>query len=57
MRGVFNIKKEHSEAVVRLMNEHQIRPQVGEVFEWEDAKEASKRSMGWDVMRKIAIKV
>jgi hypothetical protein len=41
-RGVFNIKKEHAEAVVKLMNKHQIRPQVGEGFEWEDAKDAFK---------------
>jgi D-arabinose 1-dehydrogenase-like Zn-dependent alcohol dehydrogenase len=57
VRGVFNIKKEHAEAVVNLMNKHQIRPQVGEVFEWEDAKEAFRKSMDWNVVGKIVIKV
>jgi NADPH:quinone reductase-like Zn-dependent oxidoreductase len=57
VRGVFNIKKEHAEAVVKLMNEHQIRPQVGEVFEWADAKEVFKKSMDWNVVGKIVIKV
>lgn len=57
VRGVFNIKKEHAEAVVKLMNDHQIQPQVGEVFEWEDAKEAFKKSMDWNVVGKIVIKV
>ena len=57
MRGVFNIKKEHAEAVVNLMNKHQIRPQVREDFELEDAKEAFRKSMDWNVVGKIVIKV
>lgn len=57
VRGVFGIKKEHTVALAKLFEEHGIHPVVGEVFEWENAVEAFRKSMRREVVGKIVIKV
>ena len=57
VRGVFGISRTHSEALLKLVNEHQIHPPVAEVFEYEQAREAFEKSMQREVVGKIVIKI
>ncbi|KAH7370003.1 putative alcohol dehydrogenase [Rhexocercosporidium sp. MPI-PUGE-AT-0058] len=57
LRGVYGIYKTHCEALLELVNEHQIHPLIAQVFEWEDAKMAFDMIMKGEVVGKVAIRV
>lgn len=57
VRGVFGFTKEHDEVLVKLVDEHGIKPAIGGVFEWKDAVDAFKVSMDRSAVGKIVIKV
>lgn len=57
MRGVFGFTKEHDEFLVNMVEEHGIRPIIGEIFEWKDAVRAFEVSMDRSAVGKIIIKV
>lgn len=56
VKGVFGFNSAHIEKLLQLTNEHKLKP-LAEVFEWEDAKKAFEKSMGYSVVGKIVIKV
>ncbi|KAI9734543.1 MAG: hypothetical protein M1834_002144 [Cirrosporium novae-zelandiae] len=57
MRGVFNFKKSHDEALLQLIESKNIHPVVAKVYEFEDAKEAFQLSMEGSAVGKIVIRV
>ncbi|CZR64296.1 uncharacterized protein PAC_14194 [Phialocephala subalpina] len=56
VRGVLGFNSACIEKLLQMTNEHKLVP-LKEVFEWEDAKKAFERSMGYSVVGKIVIKV
>lgn len=57
VRGVFGFNRAHEEKLVEFVEKYKLKPEVAEVFEWEEAKEAFKKSMEREVVGKIVIKV
>ncbi|PVH76074.1 NAD(P)-binding protein, partial [Cadophora sp. DSE1049] len=57
VRGIYGIYKTHCEALLELVNEHQIHPLIAEAFEFEDAKMAFERIMRREVVGKVVIRV
>jgi D-arabinose 1-dehydrogenase-like Zn-dependent alcohol dehydrogenase len=57
VRGVFGFNRMHEEKLVEFVSEHKMQPEVAEVFGWEDAKEAFRRSMEREMVGKIVIKI
>lgn len=57
MRGVTSIKKKHGEKLLKLFEEHNIHPLIGQIFEWEQVKDAFRKSMERALVGKVVVKV
>ena len=57
MRGVFGFNRAHEEALVKFVEEYGLKPEIAQIFEWEEAKEAFQKSMERELVGKIVIKV
>ena len=57
MRGILIYSKRMLEKAVSLAEEHDIRPQIEEVYAWEDAAKAFERLRSQDFVGKIVVKV
>ncbi|KAH6712942.1 putative alcohol dehydrogenase [Leptodontidium sp. MPI-SDFR-AT-0119] len=57
LRGVFGFNRGHEEALVKFVEEYGLKPEIAQVFEWEEAKEAFEKSMARELVGKIVIKV
>ena len=56
LRGLFQIRKDMVETVLRVYDEHKLHPYIAQVFEWEDAKEAFAALVSKSGVGKIVIK-
>jgi NADPH:quinone reductase-like Zn-dependent oxidoreductase len=57
VRGVTSIKKKHGEKLLKLFEEHNIHPLIGQIFEWEQVKDAFRKSMERALVGKVVVKV
>ena len=57
MRGQLGSSKVMLLDLVKLVEEHNIKPVVGEVFAWEDAPNAFASMMKQGVVGKLVIKI
>lgn len=57
VRGIYGIYKTHCEALLKLVDQHQIHPLIAEVFDFEDAKMTFEKIMKREVVGKVVIKV
>ncbi|KAL8712467.1 MAG: hypothetical protein Q9220_003315 [cf. Caloplaca sp. 1 TL-2023] len=57
VRAVFSMSRPMEEDLVRIVDEHKLRPAIAKVFEWKDAKEAFEYSLQWSGVGKVVIKV
>ncbi|PVH80830.1 NAD(P)-binding protein [Cadophora sp. DSE1049] len=57
LRGVFAFNRAHEEALVKFVEEYGLKPEIAQVFEWEEAKEAFQKSMERELVGKIVINI
>ena len=57
LRGVFQIRKDMVQKVLEVYEKHDVHPQIAQVFEWEDAREAFAALVGQTGVGKLIIKV
>jgi D-arabinose 1-dehydrogenase-like Zn-dependent alcohol dehydrogenase len=57
VRGILGFSKKMLEQVVQLVEEHDLKPKISEVYEWEDAKKAFERLRDQGFIGKIVVKV
>jgi D-arabinose 1-dehydrogenase-like Zn-dependent alcohol dehydrogenase len=55
VRGHLGTSKVMLNELVHLVEEHSIKPVVGEVFSWEEAPKAFERMMKQDTVGKLVI--
>ena len=55
--GVFHFTNETTAKMLKMVEEHRIRPLVGKVFGYRDAKRAFEALSGQDAMGKIVVEI
>lgn len=56
-RGVLGVSKEMADELVRQIDEHDIRPVIAKVYEFEDALDAFEALSSLTAIGKIVVKV
>jgi D-arabinose 1-dehydrogenase-like Zn-dependent alcohol dehydrogenase len=57
VRGILGFSKKMLEQVVQLVEEHDMKPKISEVYEWEEAKKAFEKLRDQGFIGKIVVKV
>jgi D-arabinose 1-dehydrogenase-like Zn-dependent alcohol dehydrogenase len=57
VRGIIGFSKKMLEQVVQLVEEHDLKHKISEVYEWEDAGKAFERLRDQGFIGKIVVKV
>lgn len=57
VRGVFSMRKDMMEAMVRFVEEKEIRPRIARDFGWGEVREAFGGLVGMEGVGKIVVRV
>lgn len=57
IRGVFGVRRNMKEEMVRFIEEHKIHPQIAKVYGWREAREAFEALVKQESIGKIVVRV